>query len=227
MCSIRNFDRGGVQSLIRDGFLPANIITMQASRNRLSLEQTDEIFSNRLWMAHGSLFLAVAILLRNDGDRSQIVEQCNCKISWQSYVELADKDEGSNSRIYIAGGEEFAATSVLNGRILGARLTRTGGSLDGTLIFRAYHLPPRQQLASTMLLSVNVLFTNGLEVSAPVKVRIQDIAQLRRMLPGSRVAPTAAIGAQPARPRRPLFDVDPDIGSSAREVASSDRECAA
>ncbi len=49
-------------------------------------------------------------------------------------------------------------------------------------------------------------------------------SQLRRMVAASQVALAVVIGPQPTRNRRPLFNIDPEIGSLATDIASSGRE---
>jgi hypothetical protein len=111
--------------------------------------------------------------------------------------------------VFIAGGEEFARSSVLNSRILGARIPKCGGSLQGILISKAYGLPTKQQVAPKMTAQLNVVFTNGLEVAAPAMLRVQGLQELRCALPAQQVpASPVGIAAPIIRNRRPLFDVD-------------------
>ncbi len=223
MKNYQNIRHDDVRSLIRDGLLPPDILEVLSAEDGLRLEQLEDVTSNRIWPNRGALFVAVAIDLVNVGDSDWVIDGCSCEFSWASHVELVEKSEKTSRGMFVAGDEEFAAEEVLNGRIIGARLSRKRREMDGTLIFQVYGAPRREQLAAKIPARVTVSFSNGLEISNPAKVRVQDIAQVRRMLPASQVVP-AAIGSQPTPPRRPLFDVDPEIESLATDIASSGRE---
>ncbi len=225
MKNYKNINQDDVRSLVRDGLLPADILEIVSAEDGLRLEQLEDATYNRIWPDRGALFVAVAIDLVNLGDSDRVIEACSCEFSWASHVELVEKSENTYREIFVAGDEEFAKEQVLNTSIIGARLGRKRRELDGTLIFRVYGAPCREELAATIPATVTVSFSNGLEISNPASVRVQDVAQVRRMLRASQIAPAVAVGLQPARPRRPLFDVDPEIGS--RETVCLDRECAA
>jgi hypothetical protein len=208
MRNLRNIDRDVVRSFIRDGFLPPEILAELGAEDRLNVEQVDEVGANRLWLDRGNIFIAVAVHLSNLGDHDRIVAECCCELEWAKHVELLEKSAESYSKVFIAGGEEFARSTALNSSIIGARLPKCGGSLDGVLLFKAYGLPTPRLVAPRMTAKLNIVFANGIEAAAPATLRVQAIEELLRVLPAQPVAAAPAPGvAVPAlRSRRPLFN---------------------
>ena len=203
----RNINRQSAESLVRDGFLPPQVLAECGSEDGLLLDQTNDVEANRLWLDQGTIFVAVAVHLSNLGSYDRIVAECCCELEWANHVELLEKSEEDYSRIFVAGREEFARSAVLNASILGARVPKCGGSLDGTLIFKAYGLPTRQQVTPKMTARLNVVFTNGLELAAQATVRVQGIDGLLRVLPAQPVVAATHVEAPAIRRRRPLFNV--------------------
>jgi hypothetical protein len=202
MRTIRNIDKQAVRSFIRDGFLSPEVLMECGLEQGLLTQVLEDLTANRMWLHNGGTFIAIAICLSNDGKQDQVVDEYDLEIPWAPQVELLRQSEQSFAEIFVAGGEEFPCSSVLNRDFAGARLHKRGGSIEGILIFRAYGRPSQEELSPTMPLKLRVYFASGLESVGSVQVRFDSWRELAAQ-PGIATDPgaTERILDAPARER--------------------------
>src|SRR6185369_13693497 len=100
MSQLQNIDPRTVQSFIRDGFLPADVLVDYGREQGLHMELIPDPTANRMWLYNGGTFIAVAICLVNDGNYDHIVDDYALEIPWAPQVELLEESEQSFSQIF-------------------------------------------------------------------------------------------------------------------------------
>jgi hypothetical protein len=206
-CKLENtmsfqIDSRTLRSFIRDGFLPPDDLVEYGLEQGILLQVIPDLTANRMWIHHGGTFVAIAVCLRNDGEHDQIVDECFVEIPWAPQVEILSQTEKPFTEIFVAGGEEFSRSSVLNQNLPGALLRKSGGSMEGIVIFRVYGRPSQQEVSPTMPLQLRVDYASGLQSVGSGKVRFDSWRELAGNQRGASAPAPRRIHVADEQPRK-------------------------